>query len=152
MDGPLDESRRVCLVGEIAGVGLGLPAVAGQLVSYLGGGRRALEARGGRRTDVVDDHGGAETGELRRMAATQAAARAGDDGDLAVESMLSHTGLSSDGLRRGPARQPPPTNRDNPALIVYSRQLSADCRQYHRHDAEAVLASPQPAKPRSSCL
>jgi hypothetical protein len=105
---PIDESRRVCLVGEIAGVGLGLPAVAGQLVSYLGGGRRALEARGGGRTDVVDDRGGAETGELGRVGATHAAARAGDDGDLAVESMLSHTGLASDGLRRRPAGQHPP--------------------------------------------
>ena len=39
-----------------------------------------------RAAQIVDHHLGAAPGEIERMRAPQAAARAGDDGDLAVET------------------------------------------------------------------
>ena len=90
VDGGLDDGLAALGGGDAVGVGDGFAAEVVDLVDHVLG--RALVAALARHraAEVVDHDAGAAPGQLERVLAAEAAARAGDDRDLAVVADVSH--------------------------------------------------------------
>ena len=92
VDRGLDDSLAAVSGGHRVGVGHGLATEIDDLLGDpLGRSGVATLAADGT-AEVVDHEPGAASGELERMFTAEAAAGAGDDRDLAVESDVSHGG------------------------------------------------------------
>jgi hypothetical protein len=76
--------------GDAVAVGDGLAAEGLDLADHVVGRTLAAAVARHRATEVVHDDARAAAGELERVRPAQAAAGAGDDRDLAVESDVSH--------------------------------------------------------------
>ena len=123
LDRSIDERLRASGGGHVAGVGDRLSA----RVDDLGGDpRRRLRVRADARhraADVVDDDAGAQLGEQARVGPADAASRAGDNRDPALEAVLAQTATGASKPRRLPSVPPTMALRSSsgtPAISVVS--------------------------------
>ena len=147
VDGGVDDALGAVEVGDVVVVGDRLAAAALDDVDDLVGGALVGALAGHRAAEVVHDDLGALVGELDRLAAADAVAGAGDDGDLAVEhahlrvllpALKTDVGVTVSRWFTRPSSSAGPRRRDRQRRMALDTSVIGKPTGAHTRDASSA--------------